>query len=168
MFTMLNVPNKIIVHHTADSSSVDQFNKVNEWHRLREFPKSHAGYFVGYHYLINKLGNVTQAREDDEEGAHTKGQNFSSIGVCLEGNFSSEFPTPAQKEALGNLLVKLCDRYKLASQHIHPHRSFAQKDCYGALLPDTWARLIYLQYKLSSLQKLLLWIRNKLQMLKNI
>lgn len=165
---MLNVPNKVIVHHSADSAKIDQLEKIDNWHKLREFPQSRLGYFVGYHYLINRWGKVTQTREDDEEGAHTKGQNFSSIGICLEGNFSSHFPTSEQKEALGNLLVKLCDKYNLAAQDIYPHRKFAVKDCYGELLPDTWASIVFLSYKISVLKKILLWIQSKLQSLRNI
>lgn len=158
---MKNVPTKIIVHHSADPSPKDQLAKINEWHKYREFPRSKRGYFVGYHFLINKLGVVTQTRDLDEEGAHTKGQNFSSIGICLEGDFNQELPSPAQEKALGELLVRFCDQYGLTPKHIHPHRMFANKDCYGTNLTDIWAGTLYLQYKISALKKVLLWIQEQ-------
>ena len=35
---------------------------VNEYHRGRDFPQSSLGYFVGYHYLIERDGRVSMPR----------------------------------------------------------------------------------------------------------
>lgn len=144
---MKNTPKKIIVHHSGDASKEDQFAKINEWHKKREFPISSFGFYVGYHYLINHEGELTQCRQDDDEGAHTKGLNFQSIGVCMEGNFSVEEPTEKQKETLGKLLVDLCEKYFMDVTDIYPHRAFRDTECYGKRLSDNWAQLLYLDYK---------------------
>ena len=104
---MQNNPTKIIVHHSADITPTDQLNKINEYHKSRDFPLSSKGYYVGYHFLINHEGQLTQTRDFYDEGAHTRGLNFESLGICLEGNFSEELPTEAQKETLGRLLLDL-------------------------------------------------------------
>lgn len=103
--------------------------------------------YVGYHYLISHAGIVVKCRMDDDEGAHSKGINFESIGICLEGNFDEELPTEEQKSSLGKLLVELCQKYKLDVTDIYPHRAFRDTGCYGSKLDDSWARVLYLDYK---------------------
>ena len=142
---MINTPTKIIVHHSADTQQGDQLAKINEWHKHIEFTQSSLGYYVGYHYLINHAGIVTQTRKDTDEGCHTIGQNLSSIGICLEGNFSEEEPTAEQELALGKLLVEKCGEYDIPYQRIFPHRHFSKKECFGTKLPDTWASIVAIQ-----------------------
>ena len=152
---MKNVPVKIIVHHTAANTPNPQFLAINQWHKERDFPKSSLGFFVGYHYVIEKNGELKQAREDLEEGAHTFGQNFSSIGVCLVGNFSKAYPTKEQLQTLGNLLVSLCNKYNIEGNKILPHRTFGKTECFGNLLKSAWAEAIFYEYEIQRLAKLL-------------
>lgn len=157
---MQNSPAKIIVHHSATDIPTPQFNAINKWHRDRAFPKSRLGFFVGYHFVIEKDGTVVQAREGDEEGAHTVGQNFSSIGICLVGNFSVSNPTEKQINALGALLSRLVATYSLDAYDIVPHRTYKQTECYGARLANTWAALVFLKYEIERLTKLLYALQN--------
>ncbi len=139
-----NVPVKIIVHHTADSSAGPQFDKVDVYHKQRGFYRSSFGYYVGYHYLIERDGSVRQAKEDNEEGCHTIGENISSLGICLSGNFDIELPTQQQIDALGNLMVNKIAQLNIAEDAVFPHRKYANKDCYGTRLTDIWARAVLL------------------------
>lgn len=131
---------KIIVHHTADASGASQFDKVDRYHESRGFPKSKLGYFVGYHYFIERDGKVKQARLDSEVGAHDKGENYESIGIGLAGNFDEEFPTNAQIDALQKLLVKLVTVHELSWQVVVPHRIGDATSCYGSNLSDSWGQ----------------------------
>lgn len=141
---MKNVPNKIIVHHSAYDQKTDQLMQINQWHKDRDFTLSQRGYYVGYHFVINNDGQITQTRELDEVGCHCKGFNFESIGVCLEGDFTTHAPSEAQKTALGKLLVMLCERLHIGDADIHPHRVFGNTSCYGDFLSDDWAQRIHL------------------------
>lgn len=138
-----NVARKVIVHHTAVSRTKApvQFDAVNRYHQSQwgDSVKSSLGYFGGYHYLIEPTGVVRQYRNDNEMGAHTVGENASSIGVCLTGNFDVEFPTIEQTNALRDLLRVLVVRHGLKYSDIYPHRKFASKTCYGLNLADDWA-----------------------------
>lgn len=140
---MKNVPDKIIVHHSAFEQEASQLMLINQWHKDRDFPLSERGFFVGYHYVINHEGQITQTRELDEVGAHSRGFNFESIGVCLEGDFTKHGPSEAQKIALGKLLVMLVHRLRIDPNDIRPHRNFGQTSCYGDFLSDEWARSIF-------------------------
>lgn len=149
---MANTPNKIIVHHSAAAKPTPQFEAINKWHKERGFLISSLGYYVGYHYVIEKDGTVRKAKEEHEEGCHTIGQNLSSIGVCLAGNFDIEAPTKEQVAALGPLLSGLCTRYDIVAWQILPHRRFTNKSCYGSKLKDQWAALAYLDYEINRLE----------------
>lgn len=140
---MKNIPDKIIVHHSAFEQAGDQLMQINQWHKERDFPLSSRNFYVGYHFVINHEGQITQTRELDEVGAHTKGFNFESIGICLEGDFTSKQPNDAQKKALGDLLVMLCDRLRIDGADIYPHRTYSTTSCYGDLLSDKWASDLY-------------------------
>ena len=143
---MKNIPNKIIVHHTADESASPQIRKVNAYHEQREFPKSASNWFVGYHYFIEKDGKTIQCRQIDEEGAHTKNENLTSIGIGLAGNFDIQNPTALQIQSLVRLIDELIKLAPITINTIYPHRHFAPTSCYGIKLTDDWARKQYTNF----------------------
>lgn len=133
---MKNTPKSLIIHHEAPPSIVtgDRFNAVDQYH------KDLGWGGIGYHYFIEKSGLVKQGRKDDEEGAHTIGQNTSSLGICLAGNFDLELPTPQQIKSLRMLCQEKMQQYGIPLEKVYPHRKFAKKSCYGAKLSDQWIR----------------------------
>ncbi len=161
---MRNVPDKIIVHHSADSSPYTQLSKINQYHKGRGFPESRKGYFVGYHYLIEHDGKITQTKDHDEEGAHTKGQNFRSIGICLAGEFDLDLPTAEQRRSLSTLLRKVCATCGISQSDVYPHRRFGETHCYGMRLTSDWAQIQGLIGQLNFWEALLvkakLWLQN--------
>ncbi len=146
-----NQPRKIIVHHTADPSNGNQFEKVNEYHKQRWNFASSIGFYAGYHYIIEKDGKVMRAREDDEEGAHTKMHNKESIGIGLAGNFDYQTPTANQTLALVKLIDSLVKKWQIPATEIYPHRKFAPTSCYGIVLLDDWAKNEYRSYLIANL-----------------
>lgn len=137
----------IIVHHTggtdaqplADSSNYT-VKQCDADHKVRFNMKSSFGWYVGYTYYIDKKGVVTQTRLDGEEGAHAKGYNSHSIGICLAGNFDVTLPTKAQVDSLKALINEKAYRFSIPPENIIPHRNVAKKTCYGLKLPEDWAR----------------------------
>src|SRR3990167_3494834 len=96
----------ISLHHTSVSSLQPQYQVVEDYHKgLYNMPSS-LGKFCCYNYFIERDGKVIKARADEDEGCHTIGWNKKSIGVCLSGNFSSEFPTKPQIDAVNELTRK--------------------------------------------------------------
>jgi len=133
----MNKPEYIIVHHTAVSydKNPDQFAATKRYHIGLGWGD------IGYHYEISKAGKVYTGRRETTDGAHCyqQGMNSKSIGIALDGNFDSEFPTKAQTEALTKLLREVSARWKIPTSKIQPHRKYAPKSCYGTNLSDTWA-----------------------------
>lgn len=131
----MNKPDKIILHHSA-SAPTTTVQDINGWHLARNFPKSRLGFFVGYHYCITADGEIHQTRMHDEIGAHCIGQNRSSIGICVVGNFNNYEPTLAQVKAVKKLVGHIRQVY--GNIPTYPHRHFRDTDCFGTLLDDDY------------------------------
>ena len=119
--------NKIIIHCSATPEGRDiDADKIDEWHKERGWK------MIGYHYVIKLNGIIELGRPLDMQGAHTKGQNKNSIGVCYIGGCDKDMEakdtrTDAQKDSLIELLRVLKKMYPNAK--IHGHRDFAAKAC---------------------------------------
>jgi hypothetical protein len=71
---------KIIVHCSATPESMDVGSEeIRRWHKERGWSD------IGYHDVIRRNGTLEKGRDISIAGAHAKGHNFSSIGVCLIG-----------------------------------------------------------------------------------
>ena len=67
---------------------------------------------IGYHYFIEKDGQVFQTRDENEIGMHARHYNAHRIGICYEGGLdekgqTADTRTPAQRAALIALLRSL-------------------------------------------------------------
>lgn len=100
-------------HHTAAD--------IDSWHKQRGW----SG--IGYHFVVLTSGLVENGRPVSQIGAHTRGHNQNSIGICMIGTdkfYASQFV------ALRSLVVSLCAEYNLDLEHsVHGHNEFANKSC---------------------------------------
>lgn len=118
----LNSINQIVVHHSATTSGS---------------PKSYANYHInkngwpaiGYHFVIQKTGQVFQTNNLSTVSYHTSGQNNNSIGICLTGNFDIEYPTTEQIKSLKALVLTLEDKFGNLKKAAH--NQFSSKSCPG-------------------------------------
>lgn len=104
----------LVVHCAATPEDMDiGVKEVRGWHLKRGWLD------VGYHYVIRRDGTVEKGRPTDRPGAHARGFNHLSLGICLIGGVESDGKTAeanythAQWESLEDLL-----RTELLN---HPH-----------------------------------------------
>lgn len=118
---------ELIIHCSAtrpdQSCTVDD---IERWHKERGF----SG--IGYHYVIYRDGTVHNGRRLECQGAHCKGHNAHSVGICYVGGLDgagrpADTRTTCQKSALTKLLKFL--KAKFPGAAIHGHNEFANKDC---------------------------------------
>jgi N-acetylmuramoyl-L-alanine amidase len=102
------IPERIIIHHSAATRDVD-IEEIRQWHTSP--PNNFRD--VGYHYYVRKNGDVQVGRKETEQGAHARGANQNSIGICLSGDFTKEYPTMAQIRATNALVWNLKLRYDI-------------------------------------------------------
>lgn len=120
-----NTIDMIVLHHAEASKCSPK--DIHWWHIC-------AGYSgIGYHYFVDKLGNVYRGRPDDVIGAHAKGHNSTSIGVCFEGRYNKEVMPQAQLEAGKELIAYLKKKYNITT--VKRHKDLMATDCPGALFP---------------------------------
>ena len=129
----------IIVHHTATLGPATTVEAINKGHKDRNFTLSARGSYIGYHYVIDSNGTVTQTRDDDEEGCHARGYNKNYIGIGLFGNFENEKPTKRQTHALMHLIEKLRGNYGIPFANIKGHKEIKATACPGRHL-YAWLR----------------------------
>lgn len=130
--------NEIIVHCTATPRGREvSVREIDRWHRKRGFDAgavSASGLrSIGYHYVIHLDGSVDAGRDEALRGAHCRGHNSHSIGICYVGGLSADGRCPldtrtdAQRVAMTRLIHELTARYPSAT--VHGHNEFAAKDC---------------------------------------
>lgn len=122
----------IIVHCTATRVGRDvTAAEVDTWHKERGFD------CIGYHYLIRLDGTIEKGRSLNRIGAHCKGHNRHSVGICYVGGLDAnglpcDTRTPAQKDSLARLIWNLTQRALLLGfglVAVRGHRDFAKVDC---------------------------------------
>jgi N-acetylmuramoyl-L-alanine amidase len=128
----------LVIHYSAtpiesDFSSAD----IDKMHRARGFNE------IGYHYFLRKVGRVETGRDLSqpghfEVGAHSKGENSQSIGICFEGGVRAAAPnvgfdsrTPAQIAAMIRLIDELHERFPGAVVTGHRDMPGAATQCPG-------------------------------------
>ena len=101
--TILNLLAKdnieLLVVHCSDTNNRNNLN-------ASDIHKMHLGFGwdgIGYHKVILRSGKVENGRPEYWVGAHVKGKNERSLGVCMIGR--NKF-TKMQFESLEKLLKK--------------------------------------------------------------
>lgn len=92
------------------SEEIDRWHRENGWNG------------IGYHYVIRRDGRIETGRNIYEAGAHCKGHNIDSIGICLVGGIQDGTKNKAvcdytdrQWEALKKLVLELKAKFPNAS-----------------------------------------------------
>ena len=119
---------KIIVHCTATPEGRPHtVEDIRRWHKAQGFAD------VGYHFVVGLDGAVYRGRPLEMAGAHCRGQNAHSIGICYVGGLDAkdgspkDTRTPSQRIALEALVLLLRLRFPRAT--VHGHNEFAAKAC---------------------------------------
>jgi N-acetyl-anhydromuramyl-L-alanine amidase AmpD len=89
----------IVIHCSASARCTKQ--DLQLWHIAQNGWSD-----IGYHFLIEKNGHVEKCRSLMYAGAHVKGDNSHTIGICLEGRGNYDF-TDTQINALREKIKEL-------------------------------------------------------------
>lgn len=125
---------EIIVHCSATKPDMDiGADEIKKWHTDPK-PEGNGWSDIGYHYVIRRNGNLEMGRELALAGAHAKGRNANSIGVCLVGGLDKNGKSDAnftlpQYATLNSLIGELKQTY--GEMPVIGHRDVPDsgKDC---------------------------------------
>ena len=129
----------IVIHCSATRVDRDFTAKdVDTAHRFRGFS------CWGYHYYIRKSGQIEPMRDEDTVGAHARGFNAISLGVCYEGGLdvngrASDTRTDLQKHSLRVLVMLLLRDYP--GSRLAGHRDLSPDlNSNGEIEPEEWVK----------------------------
>lgn len=130
-----NHPQYIVIHHTATplDNNPRTFDAVKRYHVGKGWGD------IGYHWFIERDGTLFTGRAENIVGAHCyqDNLNYKSIGICLEGMFDKEDPTPEQMKTLKDLVLRKMKEYTIPPENVVPHRKYATyKSCPGTRFTD--------------------------------
>ena len=100
--------------------------------------------YIGYHFFISRDGKVHATRPLERMGAHARGWNAHSIGICYEGGLDSEghpkdTRTPWQKHSLRVLILTLLRDYP--GCRVCGHRDLSPDlNGNGEIEPEEWIK----------------------------
>ena len=99
---------------------------------------------AGYHFYIRKNGDIKSTRPLERIGAHTRGFNKESIGICYEGGLDckghpKDTRTEWQKHSMRVLILTLLKDYP--GCRICGHRDLSPDlNGNGEIEPDEWIK----------------------------
>ena len=99
-----------------------------------------------YHWYVRRNGNLVPILPETVRGAHVRGYNRCSLGICYEGGIgrggqATDTRTPKQKHALYELLKQLHRDYPQARIIGHRELPHVAKDCPGFTASTEYADL---------------------------
>lgn len=131
--------NLIVIHCSATRADKElTASDLETIHRRRGFNG------IGYHYYIRKDGSVLNTRALERIGAHVRGFNAESIGICYEGGLDrrgrpADTRTPEQCASLALLVHQL--RARFPGCRVCGHRDLSPDlNGNGEIEPEEWIK----------------------------
>ena len=129
----------IIIHCSATPNGQELTPEaLDALHRGRGFSGT------GYHYYIRRNGAILNPRHIAQIGAHVRGYNHHSIGICYEGGLDafgnpSDTRTTEQRMVLRLLVEQLKQRFPTAQ--VCGHRDLSpDTNGNGVVEPHEWMK----------------------------
>ena len=125
----------IVMHYSATYGDQDiGASDIDKWHRDRGFAQ------IGYHWVIRRNGTVEGGRSEGTVGAHVRGHNTGTIGICVVGGLDRatgpshgvDNRTPSQIAAQIKLTREVLSRHPSACVVGHLDLAATQCPAYDA------------------------------------
>ncbi|KAJ2942784.1 hypothetical protein O0L34_g14971 [Tuta absoluta] len=130
------VPNVVIHHSYIPRACFSRDNCCTAMRSMQHMHQDVNGWAdIGYNFAVGSDGLVYEGRGWNHLGAHSKGFNSQSIGICLIGDWTSELPPEVQMQAAKDLISEglrlgwISPKYSLVG-----HRQVRDTECPGDAL----------------------------------
>lgn len=123
---------EIILHITANGNGLTG-QALREY--LVKVHKGNGWSDIGYHWIVDKDGNVIKGRDENIIGSHCKaqGKNNGTIGIAYDsrGNdktpyavYGIYFQSPEQKESFERLVKEKMIEFNIDIENVHGHNFY--------------------------------------------
>lgn len=145
---------KLTLHHAACCSAENIEEGIQQVKWIQYFHQNGRGWMdIGYHFLVDRAGNIYQGRPETVLGAHVGGANTGNIGVCLLGCYHppedncSQTMTEESREALIQLYGWISDTYGQDPGVLLGHRDyFGTTACPGN---NVWNEIMIMRFEIN-------------------
>jgi len=100
-----------VIHHDAGIVG-DRYDSMSRYIQQANYHITKGWGHLSYTFKISRGGQVFQCFPLEEIGAHAGNGHFfrNSLGICLDGSFDKQEPSPAQLKALTDLMTFLATK----------------------------------------------------------
>lgn len=136
----LRVPHRITrvtLHHSGSPQPLrPEDDPIAKLRGLQSWGANDRNWWdVPYHFLIDLSGNVYEGRDWRYMGeTNTSYDPSGHFLISVIGNYDQQEPTPAQIDAIADLMAWALDRFDLPLDRIGGHYDYADTDCPGRYL----------------------------------
>ncbi|XP_066247206.1 peptidoglycan-recognition protein 2-like [Euwallacea similis] len=126
----------VVVHHADCQPCLSLLSCTKKVQNIQHYHISTKRWNdIGYNFLIGGEGTIFEGRGWGITGAHAKGWNNRSIGICLIGNFQEKSPPSSQLLALEALIACGVKNENIAKNYsLIGHRQATRTACPGDIL----------------------------------
>lgn len=142
LYPVMREINRIIIHCSATREGQDiDAATIKRWHT-----EDRGWSDIGYHYCIKLDGTLEAGRPLDRAGAHVKGHNADSIGICYIGGCDQDMNpkdtmTSEQEHAMRELIFSLRMVWD-KDLTLHGHNEYATKACPSFKVSEKFADIL--------------------------
>lgn len=129
---------KLVVHHSGSPRDTTTVDLIRKWHLDRGFSD------IGYHFIVLGDGTLHRGRPLHEIGAHAKGANSDSIGICVVGDNTQ--PNQRWNHAQEDALLTVIDALEFLIPDIdvvgHRDVGMTKTECPGIDIKEWLKRML--------------------------
>lgn len=122
---------KLTLHHAAGFRAENLEEGIVQMQAIQALHQDIRGWNdIGYHFVVDRAGNIYQGRPEYVIGAHVGGANTGNIGVCVLGCYHppeancNDKITQASLDSLIVLYGWIADSYEYDPQVLLGHRDY--------------------------------------------
>ena len=130
----------LTLHHAAGFSAENLEEGKEQMRAIQDLHQFVRGWSdIGYHFVVDKAGNIYQGRPETVIGAHVLNNNTGNIGVCVLGCYHppelycGDWLTEATTNSLISLYAWISGEYNYDPNVLRGHRDYPynQTSCPG-------------------------------------
>jgi len=133
-----HTPMAITIHHTAGKYPETIEQSFEEIQFIQDYHQNGRGWIdIGYHFLIDPLGNIFEGRPLKVVGAHVLGKNTNNIGISIMGFYHSPKDNQVSTNTIAAIITLskyLSENYTITKSSFYAHRELGSTDCPGDIL----------------------------------
>jgi hypothetical protein len=130
-----HAPKYFTLHHTQAHYPQTYERAVSEMQFIQDYHQNAKKWIdIGYHFLIDPLGNIFEGRPIKVVGAHVLSSNTGNVGISIMGNYhppADNVFADASRDSFVAVGRYIAETYSVNVSSFYAHRDIGNSDCPG-------------------------------------